>query len=88
MATIALPGMSAWCLCICLRAFRNEVIYDAEGTREGRYGCMLGLIWVHVRANMGSPERAIIGLESQAVSVRVTKHFVTILVKHVIIVVY
>ena len=32
----------------------NGVIYDAEGAQEGRYGCTLGLIWVHARANMGS----------------------------------
>ena len=34
---------------------------------------------------MGSREPAVKGLESRAVSAWVTKHFVTILVKHVII---
>ena len=33
---------------------------------------------------MGSCEPAVMDLESQAVSAEVTKHFVTILVKHVI----
>ena len=33
---------------------------------------------------MGAREGAVMGLESQAVSARVTKHFVTFLVKHVI----
>ena len=27
----------------------------------GRYGCMRGRIWVHVRADMGSCEQAIMG---------------------------
>ena len=36
---------------------------------------------VHVRANMGSCEWAVMGLESLAVSVPVSKHFVTILSK-------
>ena len=35
-------------------------------------------IWVHARADMGSHERAVMCLESRAVSARVTKHFVTI----------
>ena len=58
----------------------NDVIYDAEGAREGQYGCMQRLIWVHVRADMGSCGQAVIGLES-AVSARVTKDFVTIFSK-------
>ena len=40
-----------------------------------------GLIWVHVRADTGSRERAVMGLESRAVLARVTKIFVTILSK-------
>ena len=40
------------------------------GAREGRYGCTRG---------------PIMGFESRAISARVTKQFVTILVKHVII---
>ena len=36
---------------------------------------------VHVRADMGSCEQAVIGLESQAVSARVTTHFFTIFIK-------
>ena len=59
----------------------NDVIYDAEGAPEGRYGCTQRLIWVHVRANMGSCELAIMGLESRAVSAQLTKHFITILSK-------
>ena len=51
-----------WSLC--------RVIYDAAG-------CTLGPIWVHTRVDMGSHERAVMGLESRAVSARV-KHFVTI----------
>ena len=39
---------------------------------------------MHVRADMVSRERAVMGLESRAVSARVTKNFVTILVKRVI----
>ena len=38
---------------------------------------MLGPIWVHVRANMGSHEWAAMDFESKAISARVTKHFVT-----------
>ena len=55
----------------------NDVIYDAMPAWEGRYGCTRGLIWVQVRADMGSHERAIMGLETQAVSARVYKQFVT-----------
>ena len=40
---------------------------------------------VQVRADVGSLGRAVKGLESRAVSVRVTMHFITILVKHVMI---
>ena len=39
---------------------------------------------MHSRAEIGSRERAVMGLESQAVSALVTKHFVTILVRRVI----
>ena len=39
---------------------------------------------MHSRADIGSRERAVMGLESQAVSARVAKHFVTILVRRVI----
>ena len=34
------------------------------GAREGRYGYKGRSIWVHVRANMGSSEQAVMGLES------------------------
>ena len=61
-----------------------DVTYDAEGAWKGRYGCFRGLKWVHVRAYMGSHERAVMGLESQAVYTRVTKHFLLFLGKHVI----
>ena len=43
-------------------------------TRQG-YGCAHGTIWVHLRVDMGSHESAVMGLESQAVSARVTKHY-------------
>ena len=43
------------------------------GAQEGQYGFR--------RRQMGSCERAVICLESQAVSARVTNHFVTILLK-------
>ena len=56
----------------------NGFIYDAEGAHEGRYGYMRGLKWVHVKANMGSREQAVMGFESRAVSAQLTKHFVTI----------
>ena len=59
----------------------NYVIYEAVNACEGRYGCMQGLIRVLLWANMGSRERSVMGLESQAVSAQVTKHFVTILSK-------
>ena len=39
---------------------------------------------MHVSSDMGSRARAVMGLESHAVSALVTMHFVTILVKHVI----
>ena len=51
-------------------------IYDAECACEGRYGCTRGPICVHVRADMRSHERAVMGLPSRAVSARVTQHFV------------
>ena len=59
----------------------NDVIYDAEGAREGQYWCTRGLIWVQVRADMGSRERDVMGLKLRAVSARVTKHCVNILSK-------
>ena len=37
-----------------------------------------GLIWVQVRANIGSREWTAMVLEQRAVSARVIKHFVTI----------
>ena len=40
----------------------NDIIYDAEGTLKGQYGCVRGPIWVHVSDNMGSLERAVMGL--------------------------
>ena len=58
MASAALPGILAWCLHICLRAFR-----------------------VHLRADLGSCERAVMGLESLSVLAGVTKHFVTVFSK-------
>ena len=39
---------------------------------HSQYGCIQGPIWVHVRADMSSHERAVMGLESQAVSALVT----------------
>ena len=47
--------------------------------------CMREQVRVHVRADMNSRERAVIGMESRAVSAWVTKHVATIYVKHVII---
>ena len=35
----------------------NGVSYDAEGTRKGLYGSIWGLLWVHVRADMGHVRR-------------------------------
>ena len=58
----------------------NDVNYDADGAWEGKYGWTQGLIEFHMRADMGSCEKAVMGLVAQAVSTRVTKHFVTILV--------
>ena len=40
--------------------------------------CMQGPIWVYTRADMGSRERTVMGLESRAVSAHVTKQFATI----------
>ena len=51
---------------------------------EGRYKCMRGPIWVHVRANMGSHEQAVMGLASRAVLARVLSILLLFLVKHVI----
>ena len=59
----------------------TDVIYDAEGAREGQYGCMQGLIRVLLRADMDSREGAVMGLESRAVSAKITKHFVIIFIK-------
>ena len=63
----------------------NDVIYDAKGLSEGRNWCTGGPIWVHARADIGSCERAVMGLESRAVSVRVTVLSILLLylVKHV-----
>ena len=36
---------------------------------------------MHARADMGPHKRAVIGLESRAISARATKHFVTIFSK-------
>ena len=58
-----------------------DIIYDAEGVQEGRYWCMRGPIWVHPCADIGSCERAVMGLESRAVSARIIKHFNTIFSK-------
>ena len=55
------------------------------GACKGPYGFIRGPIWFHGRADMGSLERAVMCLESQAVSACVNKHFVTIIGKHVII---
>ena len=55
----------------------NGVSYDAEGTREGRYGHTRGPLWVHVRSYIGSRERAVLGLESRAASARLTQYSVT-----------
>ena len=37
----------------------NKVISDIECACEGRYGCTRGLIWVHVKADVGSCEWAV-----------------------------
>ena len=54
------------------RGDMHDIIYDAECSREGRYGCIRGPIWVQVRANMGLRKRAVMGLASRAVSAWVT----------------
>ena len=59
----------------------TDVIYDTEGACEGQYGWMQGLIQVLLRADMDSREGAVFGLESRAVSAKVTKHFITIFIK-------
>ena len=41
----------------------SDVIYEAEGAQDCGYGCMLGLICIHVRASMGLSERVVMGLE-------------------------
>ena len=67
------------------RGGENGVVYDTEDACEGLYGFTLGPVRVNVRANMGSFERAVIGLESRAVSALVAKHFLLlVLVKLVI----
>ena len=58
----------------------NDIIYDAEGANKGRYGCTRADIGSR-EVDMGSRERAVMGLESRAVSALVTKHFVTIFCK-------
>ena len=55
----------------------SDVIYDADGACEGRYGC----VRVPRRVNMGSRECVVMGLKSRAVSALVTMHFVTIFSK-------
>ena len=87
LATRRLPRFKLFITCLrsgsLCRGDVNDVIYDAEGAREGRYWCTREPLLVHVRADVGSRERAVWGFESRAVSARVTKHFTTILVKHV-----
>ena len=51
------------------------------GACKGPYGFMRGPIWFHGRADMSSLERAVMCLESQAVSACVNKHFATIIGK-------
>ena len=34
----------------------NDVIYEADGTREGLYGYTRGPLWVYMSADMGSRE--------------------------------
>ena len=63
----------------------NDFIYDAEGACKGRYSYTRGPIWVHMGVDMGSRERAVKGLESRAVSARVTELMSLFLVKHVVI---
>ena len=50
------------------RSIVNNIIYDTNGTCEGQHGCTQGPIRDHARVDMGSRERDVIGLESQAVS--------------------
>ena len=52
----------------------NDVIYDANGACEGRYGCVGG----PKRVEIGSLEWVVIGLKSRAASAPLTKHCVTI----------
>ena len=58
----------------------SDVIYDADGACEGRYGC----VRVPRRVNMGSRECVVMGLKSRAVSALVTKLLLLFSVKHVI----
>ena len=44
----------------------NDVIFDADGACEVRYGCVGG----PTRANMGSREWVVMGLKSRAASAR------------------
>ena len=41
----------------------NDVIYGAKSACEGLYECTRGPILVDARADMGSRERAVMGLE-------------------------
>ena len=42
----------------------NDVIDDADVAHERLYGYKQGSMWVYMRANMGSREQAVMGLES------------------------
>ena len=62
------------------RGDADDVIYDADGACEGRYGC----VGEPMRANMGSREWVVMGLKSRAASAWVIKHLLLFSVKHVI----
>ena len=67
-----------------LRGDVNDVIYDAEGTREWAYTGTHEHRYGFTCGPMCSRERAVTGLESGAVSAQVAKLFVLFLVKHII----
>ena len=60
---------------------KNYVIYDVEGAPEGQYDCRQGPIWIHMRPEMSSRERAVVGFAPRAVSARLITHFVSIFSK-------
>ena len=57
-----------------ISSFMKQMMHMRDDMGTGAHQSRL---YVHVRVHMGSCKRAVLGLESQAISAWVTKHFGT-----------